>query len=76
MWGNRARGADAWATAVNAISLNPAKRHATRRHDIGQFHGVTLQARFAETTVEIEPRHAYTRNGGYPTSHLESTTDR
>ena len=67
VWGNRARGADAWAAAVSAFSLNPANWHPTRRHDIGQFHGVTLQARLDDTTIEIEPRHAYAKNGTYPT---------
>ena len=71
VWGNRARGADAWAAAVNAFSLNPANWHPTRRHDIGQFHGVTLQARFDDTTVEIEPRHAYAKTGIYPTFTAE-----
>ena len=45
VWGNRAHGADAWVAAVNAFSLNPANWHPTRRHDIGQFHGVNLHAR-------------------------------
>ena len=67
VWGNRARGADAWAAAVNAFSLNPANWHPTRRHDIGQFHGVNLHARLDDTTIEIEPRHAYAKNGTYPT---------
>ena len=67
MWGNRARGADAGAAAVNAFSLNPANWHPTRRHDIGQFHGVNLHARLDDTTIEIEPRHAYAKNGTYPT---------
>ena len=70
-WGNRARGAEAWAAAVNAFSLNPANWHATRGHDIGQFHGVILQARFHETAIEIEPRHAYAKNGTYPTFTAE-----
>jgi hypothetical protein len=71
VWGNRARGAEAWAAVVNEFSLNPGNWHATRRHDIGQFHGVTLQGRFGDTTVEIEPRHAYARNGTYPTFTAE-----
>ena len=67
VWGNRAHGADAWAAAVNAFSLNPTNWHPTRRHDIGQFHGVNLHARLDDTTIEIEPRHAYAKNGTYPT---------
>jgi hypothetical protein len=71
VWGNRARGADAWAAAVNAYSLNPANQHPTRRHDIGQFHGVTLQARIDDQAVDIEPRHAYAKTGTYPTFTAE-----
>ncbi len=53
------------------ISLNPANWHPTRRHDIGQFHGVTLQARIDDTAIEIEPRHAYAKTGTYPTFTAE-----
>ena len=67
VWGNRARGANAWALAVNQFSLNPDNWHPTRRHDIGQFHGVNLQARIDDTTIRIEPRHAYAKDGNYPT---------
>ncbi len=67
VWGNRARGAEAWAAAVNAFSLNPANWHPTRRHDIGQFHGVSLQARVDDTSIRIEARHPYVKTDSYPT---------
>jgi len=35
--------------------------------DLSQFDGVTLQARINDTTINIEPRHAYTNTGTYPT---------
>jgi N12 class adenine-specific DNA methylase len=66
-WGNRARGVDAWAAAVNAYSLNPNNWHATRVHDIGHFHGVHLQARVNSDAIDIEPRHAYAKTAIYPT---------
>ena len=66
-WGNRAHGVDAWVAAVNTFSLDPANWHTTRRHDIGQFHGVSLHARCNDTAVHIEPRHPYAKNGDYPT---------
>jgi len=66
-WGNRAKGHEAWAEAVNAFSLDPAVWHPDRRHDIGQFHGVSLRARIDDTTMRIEPHHPYTRLGPYPT---------
>ena len=67
VWGNRARGSAVWADVVNAFSLNPANWHTTRRHDIGQFNGVNLNARIDGTTIRIEPRHAYNKGGNYPT---------
>jgi hypothetical protein len=66
-WGNRAHGVDAWVAAVNRFSLDPTNWHATRRHDIGQFHGVHLHARCDDTRIHIEPRHPYAKNGDYST---------
>ena len=66
-WGNRAHGVDAWVAAVNRFSLDPANWHATRRHDIGQFHGVSLHARCDDTGIRIEPRHVYAARADYPT---------
>lgn len=65
-WGNRAKGPAAWAEAVNAFSRDPAVWNPERRHDIGQFHGVSLQARIDDTAIRIEPRHPYNRLGNYP----------
>ena len=66
-WGNRARGVDAWTEAVNAYSRDPRNWHATRRHDLGRFHGISLEGRIDDTSVRIEPRHPYAKNGNYPT---------
>jgi N12 class adenine-specific DNA methylase len=55
-WGNRAKGANAWAAAVNAFSVEPANQHPSRRHDVGVFHGVTIHARITATTMLLAPR--------------------
>ena len=58
------------------FSLNPANWHATRRHDIGQFHGVSLHARFDDTAIQHRTPPRLRQERRLPDLHRPTRTHR